>query len=769
MKKLFLLSIAALSFASCSNELDTEIQNLLEKEVITAQIPEGMSRTTTEALKVLWADGDQIGVFRTKSEVETGEYVNNCFTLSDGSGTIGASFTAEQASGVDNVFAYYPYNANAEFNGTNMTITLPKEQNYDDGNQLVMVGEFEEGSSAVSFKNAMALAVITVKNIPANYSKAVLTASDEEYLAGTAKANIGDNGATLAISSNGSKTLTINFGNNTETEKRFYFAIPADTYDNGLTMTLEGDNVEPYVVGTLKDAENTTSFTPEVNDFFYHNIELNAGVTTIKEVSTVEELKAAFAAGGSYILTQDITAEEALTFGSGDMILDLGGKTLKIEGNTINNGLINNGKLTIKNGSINFNGSTANGAAIRNNAQIQLDNVNVTSETSAAFRNYGSTVQSLTNQSAESATITAVINGGTFASNYCKTESHETHRYAIHAYMLSNLTMTGSTVQGSGGVSVDVSFATLTNVTATHTCTHGAHDLYVACGNATMSDCTFNNMAAYSDDQYGKAVINGTIYENGTTGIGNIAAKDALTSAFANGGSYVLTSDVTIEEALTLASGTMVLDLDGNTLKIEGNTINNGLINNGKLTIKNGSINFNGSTANGAAIRNNAQIQLDNVNVTSETSAAFRNYGSTVQSLTNQSAESATITAVINGGTFASNYCKTESHETHRYAIHAYMLSNLTMTGSTVQGSGGVSVDVSFATLTNVTATHTCTHGAHDLYVACGNATVEECTFANAAAYSDATYGNAVVNGQTYQHDTNNSNGTTVAINLGSN
>ena len=88
----------------------------------------------------------------------------------------------------------------------------------------------------------------------------------------------------------------------------------------------------------------------------------------------------------------------------------------------------------------------------------------------------------------------------------------------------------------------------------------------------------------------------------------------------------------------------------------------------------------------------------------------------------------------------------------------------MTMTGSTVTGSGGISVDVSFATLTNVTATANCQYGAHDLYVAAGNATVTGCTFANAAAYSDATYGNAVVNNETYEHDTNNANGTTVAI-----
>lgn len=371
MKKLFLLSIAALAFANCSNELDTEIQNLSEKEVITAQIPEGMSRTTTKALKVLWAEGDQIGVFRTKSEAEPETFVNNCFTLSNGAGTVGASFTAEKASGVDNVFAYYPYNVGAGFSGSNMTITLPAEQNYDDGNQLVMVGEFEEGSSAVSFKNAMALAVITVKNIPANYSKAVLTASDEEYLAGTAKASIGDNGATLTISRGSSKTLTINFGDNVETEKRFYFAIPTGTYANGLTMTLEGEDVNPFKVGTLKDAANTTEFTPEVNEFFYHNIELNAGVTTTQEVSTEEGLNAAFENGGSIKLTADIVLTKSLS-STKDVTLDLAGKSITPSSSFNTDALIvakYGATLTINNsegnGSLNANGNAKVYAAVK--------------------------------------------------------------------------------------------------------------------------------------------------------------------------------------------------------------------------------------------------------------------------------------------------------------------------------------------------------------------------------------------------------------------
>ena len=352
MKKLFLLPMAVLAImlGSCNSQLDEDFQNLSGQNIINAEMPNVTSRTTTSGLKVLWAEGDQIGVIRTASETQPNSYVDNPFTLSTGKGTQSATFKAASSQGIANVLAYYPYRSGTTYNGK-LTMDIPAEQDYEAGNQMVMVGMFESGSNSVAFKNAMSLAVITVKNIPVGYTKAVLAASGNEYLAGTATMTWGDSNPNLLISNNqASNTLTINFGDNTDTEKRFYFAIPAGTYANGLTMTLEGEGYEPLRVGVLKDDTENNLYTPEVNEFVDHTITLNDEVSAVQMIGSAQELKSALEAGegGNFKLSQSITLDGSLNV-SDDTTIDLNGQNLNAGSNTIT---VGEGKsLTLTNNS----------------------------------------------------------------------------------------------------------------------------------------------------------------------------------------------------------------------------------------------------------------------------------------------------------------------------------------------------------------------------------------------------------------------------------
>lgn len=204
--------------------------------------------------------------------------------------------------------------------------------------------------------------------------------------------------------------------------------------------------------------------------------------------------------------------------------IDLNGRTLTIKNSELDYGLTNNAKLTIKNGTINFEGNAANnGAAVINMAQIEMEDVTITSTSATCFRNYNKDgVADLAGKKVEDAVITANIEGCEFTSSYQNNESHSQHRYAVQGYGFSNMIMTDCAVTGWGGVAIDTSFATLNGVEATAGCTAGAHDLYVACGNATVTGCIFNNAAAYSDDKYGTAYVNGESYGNGTHNITNL-------------------------------------------------------------------------------------------------------------------------------------------------------------------------------------------------------------------------------------------------------
>ena len=520
-----------------------------------------------------------------------------------------------------------------------------------------------------------------------------------------------------------------------------------DTTPTTSAATVKVENSTNTAVETLNI--NTPTLTVELGSGEYGTVNALTATNTLVIGSgvTIETL---VLNGGNVKLDADASIKKFTIPTGVETMIDLNNHTLKIEDETAAYGLINKGNATILNGTIEFVGDGSNGAAVCNMGQIELQSVNITSNT-VCFRNYGSTVNTLSGLTAADATVTAVIDGGTFNSSFCNESSHDQHRYAVHAYMYSNMTMSGSTVKGSGGVSVDVAFATLNGVKAEATCQYGAHDLYVPCGNATFdSECEFTNAVAYSDNTYGNAVVNGKEYtESGViAAYTTVSTADELTTAIANGGNIALSAAVDLNARLTVTTDA-TLDLNGKTLTIKASDAY-GLVNKSKMSIMNGTIAFEGdATQNGAAVCNTAQIELRNVDITSNT-VCFRNMGTTVTSLSSSTAAGATVTAVIDGGTFNSSYCPTETHDQHRYAVHAYMYSNMIMTGSTVSGSGGVSVDVAFATLNNVKAEAACQYGAHDLYVPCGNATVTDCTFANAAAYSDTTYGNAVVNGTEY-------------------
>lgn len=106
----------------------------------------------------------------------------------------------------------------------------------------------------------------------------------------------------------------------------------------------------------------------------------------------------------------------------------------------------------------------------------------------------------------------------------------------------------------------------------------------------------------------------------------NTLAFDLHTVA-AEGGSVVLTEDVTLDKPLNVTS-TMVLDLGGHTLSFSDAVLGTSMItNNGTLTIENGTVAYDYAGANDGAytkgnytINNYGSLLLDNVEVTIEAS-----------------------------------------------------------------------------------------------------------------------------------------------------
>ena len=732
-----MLLLGMIVATSCSNEESLE-QVANNGKTIQAVIEKVDARTSvSDNYEVLWTANDQFDVWDETSKVGT-------LVLQSGEGTTSGSFglAGESFEVADGMTAFYPSNTNDEKAYTFADSYTSQITN------APMAGTFANGKFTFSLLTAMVRVVVT--DVPEGNATLTITAGDNVKLTG--KAGLGDEGLALP---DGTNAVTVTVNNATAgSTLTFDVPVPVQTYTSGLNVKLE-------VAGAEVFNKTTNGFTAEVGKIYVFGAKTVSIDTTEDLTSTIQDLL-----DGGYSVVLEGEAEEVSVSSlslpvNTTATLDLNGKTLNLGGTSAamaksasgTNGIVNKGTLVITGGKIVYASESINMSAIYNAGNITLTDVEIESN-ARCFVNKGTWNSGYTSlaQHGTTPSVVATITDCEFTSSLNDHLTEGKHIYAVHGEFYSKMVMKNTIVSGHGGISVDCSSAEMEKVTATHNCTTGAHDLYVACGNATFDNqCVFENAYAYSGDNvYGNAVVNNKEFT--ASGViakyTSVSDAEGLKTAVAAGNDVALTAAITLTEKLSVEKD-ITLDLNGQTLTIQTD-VAYGLISKGKMTIMNGTIVFEGdNTNNGAAVCNMGQITLSNVDITSN-SVCFRNYGETKNSLTDLQATGATVTAVINGGAFTSSYNKSESHTQHRYAVHAYMYSNLTMTGCTVSGSGGVSVDVSFATLNDVKATHVCQYGAHDLYVACGNATVNDCTFANAYAYSDTTYGNAVVNGKEY-------------------
>lgn len=223
-----------LFLASCVDDLTNKAGK--ESYTFTAQIEnENPTRTmVNEQNQVLWVEGDEIGVF---GELQS---KNERFTLQSSEGTSG-QFTGQLGSGEQVDFAYYPYQEDAELNGSTLTMTLPSEYTYTGNSNAPMLG-FSNGENSLSFKHLCGLMKVTVTDVPENSVRFVVTSENKiQHIAGTAIVeDIHTATAAFAIKDGGNASQTITYslsGDASEKELTFFIPLPAGEYDK-LTVSL---------------------------------------------------------------------------------------------------------------------------------------------------------------------------------------------------------------------------------------------------------------------------------------------------------------------------------------------------------------------------------------------------------------------------------------------------------------------------------------------------------------------------------------------------
>ena len=215
-------------------------------------------------------------------------------------------------------------------------------------------------------------------------------------------------------------------------------------------------------------------------------------------------------------------------------------------------------------------------------------------------------------------------------------------------------------------------------------------------------------------------------------------------AAIAKGGSYQLTSNLTLSEPLTIAEGTQLnLNLKGNTLTVE----NSDFINEGTLVMQNGVVSGVNAQSGRRALTNKGNLSLENVTlnqVYTPGGAALINDGASAVATLNDvtiQAENMAIsnkngaTMTINGGTYVGNGTGAS------YSVCNQLGSTLTVNGGSFSGGHGVvaSSEASVTTLNAGTYHCTATYTGNSDWVlyANGNGSVvrydeSECTLTHA-------------------------------------
>lgn len=255
MKKIFAAAAALLALAACNKntpvaEPGTELYAGFEASI---------TKTHLESNKVLWDANDEISVF----SLEEGTYKNSKFAAPEGGS--GAVFKGPGVSVDENLYALYPYDADASFNpasGIAISVGYTEQKvssgSFSKGINLA-VGKRTEGKN-VSFRNVGALLSFTLTQERADTIRRVEIKSNDGtplVFSGAAGIAWNDGNPTIDVADGATKADVIRLipeGDSFNTGDTYYVWVLPGTY-NGITITL----VSPTQMTATRIGESTLS------------------------------------------------------------------------------------------------------------------------------------------------------------------------------------------------------------------------------------------------------------------------------------------------------------------------------------------------------------------------------------------------------------------------------------------------------------------------------------------------------------------------------
>ena len=323
MKKLYtLISVVALilTAAGCAMEIDCPVEEISgEKEdiiTVTLSVPESPDTKTSLGSKegssypVLWGDSDVITLNGTAA---------TSFTCGDGNTTATATFKLANLSAPYNfLYCGVPSQGNQ--------VTFPSTQHYVSGGfdsaAMPMYASLASRSDNVTFSHVAALLKFSFTG-DKKLSSITLTAVDgDKSLSGnfTIGATAGLLNGSLTPASGGS-SLIYSFGSNKQLSNDpfvFYIAIPAGTYEGGITLDVV-DNSSGHMTVKVLDSDGTKTIVAGKVREFDNVVYTPDKVTNLKQINSVatfQEFVAAVAGGNKTLNARLVQSSGTLDLSS---------------------------------------------------------------------------------------------------------------------------------------------------------------------------------------------------------------------------------------------------------------------------------------------------------------------------------------------------------------------------------------------------------------------------------------------------------------------
>lgn len=247
---LYLAVLTAMVSACSEDELadNTQPSGKVPMEFYANTDASTRTELTTENA-VHWEANDAISLFDPKGN-------NNRFYTTESGPRV--TFTGEATPADGTYYALYPYNTNAQIEGTTITTTLPAEQDAREGSFAQGLNPSVATADATNnlyFKNVCALVKFTLDgSITTTITKATLCGNNGEALAGTVTIDASQENPITNVDPEWAG-IEIALKGNLIAGKTYYFVTAPATLSKGLTLSLYDDK------GNVWKKQSTTNAT----------------------------------------------------------------------------------------------------------------------------------------------------------------------------------------------------------------------------------------------------------------------------------------------------------------------------------------------------------------------------------------------------------------------------------------------------------------------------------------------------------------------------